>query len=370
MEHSVAHSPDKKRNKLGYHRTSVACIPSTKANLLNLYLGGFKAHCRRRKIRCVPSGNSGRCENCIRLKKECRFHPVDQQPSNDRKGHAASKSEIGLLAKPAIVPSSPPHAGPIGHDEFIHYGPLAFDHGHDISATNGKENLVRSPLSPYHGTDTSSMPTLSGISSPMNHQTSWNNNSSFFDNAVKRETMGDPGWGHASSTSPSQTSAMPPPPIPEEEYQFDTTLSAHTQSPVWSPPGPPPIARAISYESVPLYANPLQQPLRRMTVPSASEIYHINPYNSPPSIPENHPAPTSPAAYGMEPLSLDHYANFSPFVEQPEVLSPPYTTTPPGVPADPTILQSEMSQTHWIDPNIQYGATTTYAQHSPPLQKF
>lgn len=59
-------SADKRRNKLGYHRTSVAC-----------------SHCRRRKIRCIMAQGDaqGRCSNCIRLKKECTFHPVDQQQS-------------------------------------------------------------------------------------------------------------------------------------------------------------------------------------------------------------------------------------------------------------------------------------------------
>ncbi len=40
-------------------------------------------HCRRRKIRCVlaPGDLENRCENCIRLKKECNFYPVDAAPS-------------------------------------------------------------------------------------------------------------------------------------------------------------------------------------------------------------------------------------------------------------------------------------------------
>ncbi|ETS87524.1 hypothetical protein PFICI_01352 [Pestalotiopsis fici W106-1] len=63
---------EKKRNKLGYHRTSVACT-----------------HCRRRKIRCIPYVNDpqGRCQNCIRLKKECTFHSVGQDipPSNTQR---------------------------------------------------------------------------------------------------------------------------------------------------------------------------------------------------------------------------------------------------------------------------------------------
>ncbi|CZT47951.1 uncharacterized protein RSE6_08577 [Rhynchosporium secalis] len=62
---ALALSAEKRRNKLGYHRTSVAC-----------------GHCRRRKIRCIaaPGDPHNRCSNCIRLKKECNFFPVDQQP--------------------------------------------------------------------------------------------------------------------------------------------------------------------------------------------------------------------------------------------------------------------------------------------------
>lgn len=76
--------------------------------------------------------------------------------------------------------------------------------------------------------------------------------------------------------------------------------------------------------------------------------------------------PTSPQAYGMEPISLDHYANFGSFIEQPEVLSPPYTTTPPGISADSTMMQSDLPQTHWLDPNMQYGTASMYGHHSPP----
>lgn len=85
---SLAQSTEKKRNKLGYHRTSVAC-----------------GHCRRRKIRCIASPGDRRCSNCIRLKKECNFYPVDQQSSNpgrrDQKGHCSSerKSEDSLTSK-------------------------------------------------------------------------------------------------------------------------------------------------------------------------------------------------------------------------------------------------------------------------------
>ncbi|KAK4673298.1 hypothetical protein QC763_110660 [Podospora pseudopauciseta] len=81
---------EKRRNKLGYHRTSVAC-----------------GHCRRRKIRCIPSQNDvqGRCMNCIRLKKDCSFFPVDQQPPPDTRQKSASRSSVG--PKIASASSSP-----------------------------------------------------------------------------------------------------------------------------------------------------------------------------------------------------------------------------------------------------------------------
>ena len=47
-------------------------------------------HCRRRKIRCLlaTEDSQGRCSNCIRLKKDCNFFPVDQQalPEKTRQG--------------------------------------------------------------------------------------------------------------------------------------------------------------------------------------------------------------------------------------------------------------------------------------------
>ncbi|CAK7231874.1 hypothetical protein SCUCBS95973_008070 [Sporothrix curviconia] len=90
---------EKRRNKLGYHRTSVAC-----------------GHCRRRKIRCIPSPADiqGRCVNCIRLKKECSFYPVDQQPPPDTRKNSTSRSSVGhhhssaAAAASATAPASAP----------------------------------------------------------------------------------------------------------------------------------------------------------------------------------------------------------------------------------------------------------------------
>ncbi|KAH0846589.1 hypothetical protein FOPE_11912 [Fonsecaea pedrosoi] len=86
---------DKKRNKLGYHRTAVACV-----------------HCRRRKIRCMPDYNdpTGRCQNCIRLKKECVFLPIDpQNPPTAKRPRSGQKTADGFVNEgEASVSSSSP----------------------------------------------------------------------------------------------------------------------------------------------------------------------------------------------------------------------------------------------------------------------
>ncbi|KAK6078736.1 hypothetical protein SCUP234_06074 [Seiridium cupressi] len=81
---------EKKRNKLGYHRTSVACT-----------------HCRRRKIRCIPYVNDaqGRCQNCIRLKKECTFHSVGQElPPSAAQRQGARTSTGSKIASASTSP--------------------------------------------------------------------------------------------------------------------------------------------------------------------------------------------------------------------------------------------------------------------------
>ena len=74
--------------------------------LLNIFCPG---HCRRRKIRCLlaPDDAQNRCANCIRLKKDCNFFPVDQQPQFDRRPRASSKADTrgstSSESSPALV---------------------------------------------------------------------------------------------------------------------------------------------------------------------------------------------------------------------------------------------------------------------------
>ncbi|KAH6660572.1 hypothetical protein BKA67DRAFT_653742 [Truncatella angustata] len=90
---------EKKRNKLGYHRTSVACT-----------------HCRRRKIRCIPYVNDpqGRCQNCIRLKKECTFHSVGQELPPSSIQRPGVRTGVGpKIASASTSPTAPNHPSDI-----------------------------------------------------------------------------------------------------------------------------------------------------------------------------------------------------------------------------------------------------------------
>ncbi|KAI1820740.1 hypothetical protein F4861DRAFT_38937 [Xylaria intraflava] len=106
-------SGEKKRNRLGYARTNMAC-----------------GNCRKRKIRCLLVKGDGRCTQCIRLKKDCHFYAVDQEPSaptGTRTGpRLLSKTMLALAATPPqIAPSR--HGDVQEHDPY--HGGTAASHG-------------------------------------------------------------------------------------------------------------------------------------------------------------------------------------------------------------------------------------------------
>lgn len=79
----------------------------------------FSGHCRRRKIRCLlaPDDPQSRCANCIRLKKECNFYPVEHNPETQRsQGFASKDTSPGHPSTPAT--SSPRHL-PSGSGESV-----------------------------------------------------------------------------------------------------------------------------------------------------------------------------------------------------------------------------------------------------------
>ncbi|KAG9245697.1 hypothetical protein BJ878DRAFT_337641 [Calycina marina] len=124
---ALALSAEKRRNKLGYHRTSVAC-----------------GHCRRRKIRCIPApaDPQNRCSNCIRLKKECNFYPVDQQPQPEpRRGSKTQNGTDGISEASSPSTSS-------GHFPDIHsagsYSNLSMPPIQDLGGSQMKRQRTES----------------------------------------------------------------------------------------------------------------------------------------------------------------------------------------------------------------------------------
>lgn len=105
------------------------------------YCFWFLVHCRRRKIRCLvaPDDSQGRCENCIRLRKECQFFPVDQQPPVEKKSRPTSRLETQPPADHSTsITSSPTNVKFDSAEPFYPYPqiPLNASSGQDISAFN------------------------------------------------------------------------------------------------------------------------------------------------------------------------------------------------------------------------------------------
>jgi hypothetical protein len=82
-------------------------------------------HCRRRKIRCLvaPDDAEGRCENCIRLRKDCQFFPVDQQPPIEKKSRPNSRLETPSTERSNTTPiaSSPTNLVPDPAESYYPY---------------------------------------------------------------------------------------------------------------------------------------------------------------------------------------------------------------------------------------------------------
>ncbi|CZT20395.1 uncharacterized protein RCC_06255 [Ramularia collo-cygni] len=89
-------SDARNRNRLGYQRSTIAC-----------------AHCRRRKIRCVVSEDEPgqRCINCIRLRRDCVFYPVDQQSALEAESDTSSRITRIPSTASSTISSSSPHLG-------------------------------------------------------------------------------------------------------------------------------------------------------------------------------------------------------------------------------------------------------------------
>ena len=104
----------------------VVCVVGMDMQALSLI--NPPVHCRRRKIRCLLAADDhqNRCSNCIRLKKECNFFPVDQQPPLDRRPRAGSKTEGPSGDHSGSSSASPNHPPGQGMDQMGAYEPPPF----------------------------------------------------------------------------------------------------------------------------------------------------------------------------------------------------------------------------------------------------
>jgi len=224
---------NKPRNKLGYHRTSVAC-----------------GHCRRRKIRCLlaPDDPHGRCSNCIRLKKECNFYPVEHNPDMPQPQSVSSKSNSAVQpATPvATSPRNPlsasgdgmgefrtPFSGPPSSAQSLSYGyPVESEGDPHAPGSNGLP--VQQPSYPY----------------PPPIDTQWPPTNSFLPSSTVAES---PSWRHSPSTvnsaygSESNVSGGHTP----AAMSTSSTMSYGHQDGHWSQqPSFQPPARSMSYGNI------------------------------------------------------------------------------------------------------------------------
>lgn len=116
--------------------------PST---LVSLRFGSydFTVHCRRRKIRCLVAADDaqGRCENCIRLRKECQFFPVDQQPPVEKKSRPSSRLDTASAGGSVTTPmsTSPTTLNPESVEAFYPYQQVS------MNASPGQDMSTFSP---------------------------------------------------------------------------------------------------------------------------------------------------------------------------------------------------------------------------------
>jgi hypothetical protein len=225
---------NKPRNKLGYHRTSVAC-----------------GHCRRRKIRCLlaPDDRHGRCSNCIRLKKECNFYPVEHNPdmppsqSISTKSNSAVQPATPISTSPGnplsasgdnIVEFRTPFSGPPSAAQSLSYGyPMELENdAHHAPGPNGLP--VQQPSYPY----------------PPPIDTQWPPTNNFLPSSTVAES---PSWRHSPSTvnsaygSESNVSGGHTP----AAMSTSSTMSYGHQDGHWSQqPSFQPPSRSMSYGNI------------------------------------------------------------------------------------------------------------------------
>jgi hypothetical protein len=108
-------------------------------------------HCRRRKIRCLLAKDDpqGRCANCIRLKKECNFYPVD---TGDRRPRSMSKPDISSQDTGSSTSSPSPGLGGNHTDGASGYpSSVPVTPTFDYTGMNTEDNLRHNSVSSTNG---------------------------------------------------------------------------------------------------------------------------------------------------------------------------------------------------------------------------
>ncbi|KAF2737601.1 hypothetical protein EJ04DRAFT_104139 [Polyplosphaeria fusca] len=327
---------DKRRNKLGYHRTSVAC-----------------GHCRRRKIRCLVAAEDpqGRCANCIRLKKECNFFPVEQNPEPQRSQTGSVKE--GTSVAPASTTSSPHHPssekmedfrppfpGPGPNASVARFG-VPSDADTDAGASASAKQL---PLS------TSAHIQHAAYAYPQPIDTQW------------PPTGFLPSSSVAESPSSSSGYWRPSPSATTSNYGSDTNLSGG-QTPAtvsttsnmsyggphdghgWAQPNMQPPTRSMSYGNIEHYSSP------GMGLPSQDYPRRTSPYPYPPPL-DTHPSAVHSTTLGdttSAPLS-------APLLSHQQFSYPPNWNPYSAMPNTPHEMPA---------PTRSMSAQWAYSEHTP-----
>ncbi|KAL1311327.1 hypothetical protein AAFC00_001504 [Neodothiora populina] len=224
---------DKRRNKLGYQRISIAC-----------------GHCRRRKIRCVlaEQDDMGRCQNCIRLKKECVFYPVDSTGGTESR----AQHKAGSGSKASSIMSDSPSERKFGalidgeRDIGRSFPPLASNAPRDLSSTSSGSGLGISTASmnsqeyAYEHSDGARDGIYSGISS---HADSANSDAS---TTASWRLQDSPRVHEFPAFSPSEAHSSGFP-----NYSYAATRGEYAMQPPM---------RSISYGNIEPALNHFQQP--------------------------------------------------------------------------------------------------------------
>ncbi|KAJ5143381.1 uncharacterized protein N7515_002168 [Penicillium bovifimosum] len=299
---STMDANDKKRNKLGYHRTSVACDAKPKNDPFREWgfacdhlTYTFTVHCRRRKIRCLvaPDDTEGRCENCIRLRKDCQFFPVDQQPPIEKKSRPSSRLETPSTERSNTTPitSSPTGLMPDTSEAFYTYQAMPMNTSAAPDMPNYNIGMVQNGMS--LPPDRPMGPGDFAGHQPMDTGVAWDEFTTIADPQLlntmataksQMMNMAPNVWNPNNMPSALPSSLPPPSPIsaassmggPAQPMGQTPAYAMQPDGTVWQVPPPPPPPRTMSYpgqdmgSSYPNQFHPQMAPelKRRMTTPA------------------------------------------------------------------------------------------------------